>query len=56
MNLQPEQLSEHGYELMEELNHQEIIPFVRTYIKKRTPSAVLYMLGNILGGAALAVC
>lgn len=47
MKLTPEQLTENGYELVAELDHMELIPFVRNYMKKRTRFSRLYMWLNI---------
>lgn len=48
MNLTPDQLPENGYTLIDALDHKELVPFVRTYIKKRTKFAILYYLCNAI--------
>lgn len=42
MYISPNQLQEEGYTELDVLNHQELLPFVRTYIKKRTAFSILY--------------
>ncbi len=51
MKLKPEELTAQGYVLMDSLGHMELIPFVRLYLKKKTPGGLIYMLANILIGA-----
>lgn len=51
MKLKPQELEANGYQLLDTLNHREIVPFVRMYIKKRTRFSILYTLSNILAGA-----
>lgn len=46
MNLSPDQLSEEGYVLAEELNHKELVPFVRRYLNQRSFSSIVYYLLN----------
>ncbi len=48
MKLHPVELAEHGYKLQDVLVHQDLIPFVRLYLKKPTRSARLYTLFNLL--------
>ncbi len=48
MKIRPEDLTENGYVLLDSLGHKEIIPFVRTYLNKRTPISLFYMISNIL--------
>ena len=42
MQLSPEELSTPQYTLLERLNHKDMIPFVQTYLKKRTFASVFY--------------
>lgn len=53
MNLKPDTLESNGYMLLDRLEHMELVPFVRTYINKRTRFANLYMLSNLLIFAAV---
>lgn len=46
MNIKPDELTQNGYVLLEKLDHNELIPFVRTYIRKRTKFAVCFYLCN----------
>lgn len=48
MELKPEQLAENGYILLDSLGHKELVPFVRTYIKKWTRSSIIYMVSNVI--------
>ena len=48
MNLKPDALESNGYILLDKLEHMELVPFVRTYINKRTRFSNLYMLSNLL--------
>ncbi len=47
MKIKPEELAANGYVQLDSLNHKELIPFVRTYIKKTTVSSTAYVLSNI---------
>lgn len=47
MNLKPEELEEAGYSLYEKIEHHDIIPFVRKYLRQWTPSIKLYIFFNI---------
>ena len=48
MKIDPNDLEAHGYVLMDRLDHQAIIPFVREYLRKPTWSAMGYTLANVL--------
>ncbi len=48
MKIKPEDLEENGYELLESLGHKELIPFVRTYLNKRTGISVFYTVINVI--------
>ncbi|MFK8102309.1 MAG: DUF3267 domain-containing protein [Saprospiraceae bacterium] len=48
MNIQPEELTARGYRQKDSLNHQELIPFVQTYLKKKTFSSRLFNVLNLL--------
>jgi hypothetical protein len=47
MNLAPETLSNNGFTLLDKLEHNELIPFVKTYSKKKTKAAYLYKALNL---------
>lgn len=47
MNIEPEDLGTNGYVQLDRLAHKELVPFIRTYIKKRTTFSVLYYVANI---------
>lgn len=48
MKIRPDELTENGYVLLEKLGHKELVPFIRTYMKKMTKYAVFYYLSNII--------
>lgn len=48
MQITPEQLEKEGYVLHLKLEHDEIVPFIQTYMKKRTYYARFYFLCNVL--------
>ena len=48
MKIRPEELTENGYVLLDSLGHKELIPFVRTYLKKRTPISLFYTISNVV--------
>jgi Putative zincin peptidase len=48
MNIEPSVLSQMGYEKIDSLGHKELVPFIRTYMKKRTRFSILYYASNIL--------
>lgn len=48
MKIKPEELSANGYVLLDELEHKELVPFIRTYIKKRTKYSLIYNLSNLV--------
>jgi Putative zincin peptidase len=47
MELKPEELKEHGFILLDSLDHQQLIPFVQKYIKKNTTISWSYTIINI---------
>ncbi len=48
MKLRPDELSAKGYMLLDKLGHKELVPFIRTYLKKRTKYTVFYYLSNLV--------
>jgi hypothetical protein len=48
MKITPEELADNGYVLIDNLEHKELIPFVRTYLKKRTPILLFYTFCNVV--------
>lgn len=48
MKLQPEELEQEGYQLLDELSHQELLPFVRLYLRKKTIARTFYYFSNFL--------
>ena len=48
MKIKPDELSENGYFLLDELGHQELVPFIQTYMKKWTKYSVFYYISNFL--------
>lgn len=48
MKLQPQELAQEGFVLMDELAHQDLLPFIQRYIKHKTKATILYYAANIL--------
>ncbi|MBK7426451.1 MAG: DUF3267 domain-containing protein [Saprospiraceae bacterium] len=48
MNIQPEELNNEGYVLMDELGHKELVPFIRMYLNKRSKASIFYYLSNFV--------
>jgi hypothetical protein len=48
MKLQPQELTHEGFVLMDELAHQDLLPFIQRYIKHKTKATILYYAANIL--------
>ena len=48
MKLKPDELSENGYVLLDELSHKELVPFLQKYMKKRTKYSVFYYISNFV--------
>lgn len=48
MNIKPDELTEKGYVLLEKLDHNELVPFIRTYINRRTKYSILYYFFNAI--------
>ena len=53
MKLKPEELEENGYILLDEMNHAEIVPFVKKFLHKRTWFSSFYYLSVIVSFSAL---
>ncbi len=56
MQIKPEELDNNGYVLIDSLGHKELIPFVRTYLKKRTKISSFYTVSNIIIVVAIIFC
>jgi hypothetical protein len=48
MNIKPEELVVNNYELLDQLDHKELVPFIQTYMKKRTKYAIFYYVFNVI--------
>lgn len=48
MNIRPEELSEHSFVLLDKLDHKELVPFIRLYMKKRNKFSIFYYLVNFM--------
>ncbi len=48
MKIKPDELTKNGYVLLDKLGHKELVPFIRTYIKKRTKYSMFYYLSNFI--------
>ncbi|MFT6053713.1 MAG: hypothetical protein ACJAS3_001580 [Roseivirga sp.] len=55
MNITPEVLEGEGYTLLDKLEHNELIPFIQTYSKKKTKASFAFTSLNILFLVALAL-
>lgn len=53
MKIEVQELEQLGYVEIEKLSHQELLPFVKLYLKKKTFSKLLYNVFNGLGGIML---
>ena len=53
MKLKPEELEENGYVLLDEMNHMDIVPFVKKFLHKRTWSSLFYYLSVIVSFSLL---
>jgi hypothetical protein len=51
MEIKPEELEQEGYVLLDKLEHQELVPFIRKYINTRTLYSSLYVLCNSIAFA-----
>jgi hypothetical protein len=48
MKIRPEELSENGYVLLDKLEHNELIPFVKKYLNKKTYTSIFYYGVNLI--------
>jgi hypothetical protein len=48
MKIKPEQLSELRYDLLDRLEHKELIPFVKKYLNKKTYTSIFYYGVNLI--------
>lgn len=48
MIIKPEELSKNGYVLIDKLEHNELVPFIRIYIKKWNKFSIFYYLSNFI--------
>jgi len=48
MKIRPDELTNKGYVLLDELGHKELVPFIRIYMKKWTRYSIFYYLSNVL--------
>ncbi len=55
MKLTPEELPSQGYQLIEEMDHKELMPFVKLYIRKRTISSFIYYGSMVLSFVVLLI-
>lgn len=53
MKIKPEELSANNYILIDHFNHMELVPFVQTYMKKRTVPIIIFYLFNLIFFTAL---
>ena len=48
MKIRPEELIEKGFVQLDKLEHKELIPFIKIYIKKLTKYSIIYNVSNFL--------
>lgn len=48
MKIKPAEITEKGYVLLDQLEHRELVPFIRTHLKKPTKYSILYYGSNFL--------
>jgi len=48
MKIGPGVLADQGYVLLDSLDHKELVPFIQTYIKKKTIISIVYTISNLL--------
>lgn len=48
MKIRHDDLKENGYILLDVLHHKELVPFIRTYLKKGTLFTWFYYLANLI--------
>ena len=48
MKITPEELQGQGYVLLDQLGHKELVPFIKTYMNKRTKYSIFYYTSNFL--------
>lgn len=48
MKIRPEELTDNGYVLIDKFGHNELVPFIRTYLKKQNKYSVFYYLSNFI--------
>lgn len=56
MRIAPEDLTTQGYVLMDKLEHNELIPFIKIYLGKRTALSIAFTAINCVVLAVLAFC
>lgn len=53
MQIDVKDLSQNGYVELESIHHKELMPFVKTYLRKKTRPSILYNVFNASGGVLL---
>jgi hypothetical protein len=48
MEISPEELKESGYIQLDEMKHDDIVPFLQKYMKKRTAYSIFYYISNLI--------
>ncbi|SEG20937.1 Putative zincin peptidase [Halpernia humi] len=48
MKIKPEELTQKGYVQLDSLGHKELVPFIQTYMKKKTKFALFYYVSNFI--------
>ena len=48
MKIRPDELADNEYVQLDVLRHEELVPFIQTYMKKLTKYSIIYYISNIL--------
>lgn len=48
MKISPNDLAKNGYIVIDIIKHEELIPFIQAYLKKRTKYSIFYYLSNLI--------
>lgn len=48
MKIEPVELEERGFVLLDKLEHDDLIPFIQKYLRERTRFSILYLIFNVI--------
>jgi len=55
MQIKVQDLAQNGFIEIDSIHHKELLPFVKTYLRKKTFSSIFYNIMNGTGGALLVI-